>query len=115
MILPAVRKDRDSRSKWRLVRNPSRLFWDAAAPWCVVTRDLIKASIDADVLDGQLASGATDVGYITSELLEDWAAVQTSRWAQALIDGLLEDRVLGGIPTVLEVSMAGVSYGVASG
>ena len=28
---------------------------------------------------------------------------------------MLEDRVLGGIPTVLEVSMAGVSYGVASG
>ena len=75
VILPACRKSRDSRPKWRFVRNPSSHFRYVAAPWCVVARDLIKASIEADVLDGQFASGATDVGDITTELLEDWATV----------------------------------------
>ncbi len=78
MILPAVRKRRDSRSKWRFVRHPSGLFGDAAAPWWVVARDLIKTSIDADVLDRQLASGATDVEYFTSEIIEESAIVYIS-------------------------------------
>lgn len=45
---------------------------------------------------------------------QDLAFPDISSCIRAGIDGLLEDRVWGGIPTVLEVSMAGVSYVVAS-
>lgn len=42
--------------------------------------------------------------------LEEWALAQTSLGVLAGIDCLLENRVRGGIPTVLEVRVAGVPY-----
>jgi len=113
MFHPAVRKGRERRSPWRGVGNPSKDFRDAAAPNGVVARELIETTIDANVLDGHHAVGATDAEYIISGRLEDWALAHTGLRVGAGVDGLLEDRVWGGIPTVLEVGMAGVSYGVA--
>jgi len=62
MVHPARRQSRDSRSKWRDVDRFSGLFLrDAAAPNLVVAWELIDTAIEADVLDRQLGSGATDV------------------------------------------------------
>ena len=46
--------------------------------------------------------------------LENWALAQTSLGVLAGIDCPLENRVRGSIPTVLEVSVAGVPYVVTS-
>ena len=114
MFHPALRKTRVRRSVWRGVGNTSELFRDAAAPNRVVARQLIETTVDANILNRHQAVGATNIERLTHRCLEDRARVDVSSRVHASVDRLLENRVRGGIPTVLEVSMAGVSYGVAS-
>ena len=91
MIHPAVRKSRDTRSPWRIVGNSSELFRDVAAPYGVVAWELIETTINADVLDGQLGNGVTDVEHFTSVRLEDLAGIYIGSRVRACIDGLLEE------------------------
>ena len=48
------------------------------------------------------------------ERMEDWAQVNDFMGDRAIVNCLLENRVLGCVPTVREVSMAGVPYVVTS-
>ena len=115
MFHPAWRKSRVRGSPWRVVGNPSGHFRNVTAPKWVVAGQLIETAIDANILNRHQAIGATNTVIITLRLLEDWAVVKISSSVGASVDRLLENRVRGVIPTVLEVSVVGVSYVVASG
>lgn len=115
MFHPTLRKSGESRSPWRVVGNASELFRDTTAPNRVVAGQLIKVTIDANVLNRQQAIGATNIEILTVRRVDDTAFGQiTIRIVRAGVDRLLENGIRGGIPTVLEVGMAGVSYIVTS-
>ena len=111
---PVRRESRECRSPWRIVRNPSEHLRDTTAPNRVVTRQLIETTVNADVLNRHLTARATNIEVVIDGRREDWALAQTSLGVRASVDRLLENRVRGGIPTVLEISMAGVPDVVTS-
>jgi len=114
MLHPVRGKSGVRRSPGRVVGNPSEHFLDITAPNWVVAWQLPEIAVNADVLNRHLAVGPTDMVVITDGRLEEWALAYTSLGVCATFDRSLEKRVLGSVPTVLEVSMAGVPYIVTS-
>ena len=73
MARPVRRKGSESRSPWRIVRNPSEYLRDISAPNGVVTRQLIETAVNANVLNRHLTARAADMEVIIDGRREDGA------------------------------------------
>ena len=113
MLHPVGRKGRVRRPKRRFVRNPREHLRDIPAPNWVVAGQLRETAVNADVLNRHLALRPANMEVVIDGRREDWALAQASLGVRASVDCSLEDRVRGSIPTVLEISMAGVPDVVA--
>jgi len=70
---PVRRKSRESRSPWRVVRNPSEHLRDITAPNWVVAGQLIETTVNANVLNRHLTARATNMVVVIHGRREDWA------------------------------------------
>jgi len=114
MLHPVRRESSVRRSPWWIVRNASEHLRDITAPDWVVAGQLRETAIDADVLHRHLTVRAANMEVVIDGRLEDWTLAQTSLGVLARVDCTLENGILGSVPTVLEVSVAGVPYVVTS-
>ena len=111
---PIRRKSRVRRPKWRIVRNPGGHFRDGPAPNWVVAGQLFERAVKADVLNRDVILRLTKTVIKVQERIEDCAIFDMIIDVRAIVDCSLENRVLGSIPTVREVGIAGVPFGVTS-
>jgi len=80
----------------------------------LVAGKLLERAVKASVLNRHLTLRATKRVVRLHERVEDWAQVHLLMVDRAIVDRLLENRVLGSVPTVHGVTMAGVLFVVTS-